>query len=114
MERDGEMVAIKSFGPGDRIELVTDRKPGSDTCYARTLHAAEEPVVRRIPGHRPPLQSGPSPTEAWAPRGDMTFSGIVVRLSPEMMILRTRSEPRRTIELRRDTRYLSEGLRADS
>jgi hypothetical protein len=114
MERDGQMVAIKSFSPGDRIELVTDRKQGSDLCYARTLHAVEQPVVRKIPGHRPPLQTGPSPTESWAPRGDMTFSGVVVRLLPEMLILRTRSEPRRTIQLRNDTRYISDGVRADS
>jgi len=114
MERDGQMVAIKSFSPGDRIELVTDRKSGSDLCYARTLHAVEQPVVRKIPGHRPPLQLGPSPTEAWAPRGDMTFSGMVVRLSPELLVLRTRSEPRQTIQLRRDTRYISDGVRADA
>jgi hypothetical protein len=114
MERDGQMVAIKAFSPGDRIELVTDRKPGSDVCYARTLHAVEQPVVRKIPGHRPPLQQGPSPTEAWAPRGDMTFSGVVVRVLPEMMVLRTRSEPRQTIQLRRDTRYMSDGVRVDA
>jgi hypothetical protein len=112
IERDGQMVAIKAFTPGDRIELVTDRRPGSDLCYARTLHSVEQPVVHRIPGHRPPLQRGPSPTEAWAPRGDMTFSGVVVRLSPEMMVLRTRSEPRQTIQLRQDTRYVSDGVRA--
>jgi hypothetical protein len=44
----------------------------------------------------------------------MTFSGMVVRLSPEMMVLRTRSEPRQTIQLRPDTRYVSDGVRADA
>jgi hypothetical protein len=114
MERDGQLVAIGAFSAGDRIELVTDHKPGSQVCYARTLHAVEQPVQRKIPGHRPQLQAGSNPTEAWAPRGDMTFSGVVVRISPELMILRTRSEPRRTIQLRHDTRYISDGLRVES
>jgi hypothetical protein len=43
----------------------------------------------------------------------MTFSGVVVRLLPEMLVLRTRSEPRQTIQLRRDTRYMSDGVRVD-
>ena len=114
MERDGQMVAIGAFGPGDRIELVTDHKPGSQVCYARTLHGVEAPPQRRVAGHRPPLQRGPSPTEVWAPRGDMTFSGMVIRVSPETMTLRTRGVARQQIQLRQDTRYLSDGLRVDA
>ena len=114
MERDGQMVAIGAFAPGDRIELVTDHKAGSQVCYARTLHAVVTPAPRRNAGRRPPLQQGPSPTESWAPRGDMTFSGIVIRVSPETMILRTRRVARQQIQLRQDTRYLSDGLRVDA
>ncbi len=109
MERDGQMVAIRAFAAGDRIELVTDRRPGSEVCYARTLHSVEAQAQRR-----PPLRRGPSPTETWAPRGDLTFSGMVVRVSPDILILRTRSEPRKTIQLRQDTRYLSDGQRVDA
>jgi len=113
MERDGQRVAIGAFGPGDRVEIVADRKPGSKVCYARTVHAVDQPVARFGPGRRPLLKLGPSPTEAWAPRGDMTFAGVVTQLTPELLVLRTRSEPRQTLLLRSDTRFMSEGQRVE-
>jgi hypothetical protein len=113
MEREGQRAAIGAFAPGDRIEIVADRRPGSDACYARTVHSVDSPVARMIPGHRPPLVRGPSPTESWAPRGDMTISGLVVRISPDLLVIRTRSDGRKEILLRQDTRYLSGGVRVD-
>jgi hypothetical protein len=113
MEREGQRAAVGAFSPGDRVEIVADHRPGSDACYARTVHSVDRPIVRMIPGRRPPLVRGPSPTETWAPRGDMTFSGLVVTVSPELMVIRTRSEGRKEILLRQDTRYLSGGMRVD-
>ena len=114
IERDGQRVAIGAFSPGDRIEILADRKTGSQACYARTIHAVEQLAVRTIPGHRPPLVRGPSPTEAWAPRGDLTFSGRVVRVSDALVVIRTRTEPNQEILLRQDTRYLAGGMRVDA
>jgi hypothetical protein len=113
MEREGQRAAVGAFSPGDRIEIVADHKPGSDACYARTLHSVDRPLVRMIPGRRPPLVRGPSPTESWAPRGDMTISGLVIRVSPELLVVRTRSDGEKQIVLRQDTRYMSGGLRVD-
>src|SRR4051794_35143818 len=58
MEREGQRAAIGAFSPGDRVEIVADQKPGSETCYVRTIHSVDRPVVRLIPGHRPPLYRG--------------------------------------------------------
>lgn len=113
MERDGQRVAVGAFAPGDRIEIVADRKPGTKTCYARTVHAVDRPVARYGPGRRPLLKLGPSPTEAWAPRGDLTFAGVVMEVTPRTLVLRTRSEPRQTLLLRSDTRFMSEGVRVE-
>ena len=114
IERDGQRVAIGAFSPGDRIEILADRKTGSQACYARTLHAVEQMPVRTVPGRRPPLVRGPSPTETWAPRGDLTFSGRVVRVTDTLMVLRTRTEPTQEILLRQDTRYLAGGVRVEA
>ncbi len=43
----------------------------------------------------------------------MTFAGVVTQLTPELLVLRTRSEPRQTLLLRSDTRFMSEGQRVE-
>jgi len=47
------------------------------------------------------------------PRGNVTFSGVVRRLSPNILVLRTREEPEKLVLLRDDTRFLDSGFPAD-
>lgn len=113
-ERDNEMVAPAAMTKGDRLEIVSDRNPGSDVCYARTVHIMDAAAVTRLgPGGRPRLRSEPSPTEAFAPRGDLTFAGVVVRVERDVLTLKTRSDGDKTILLREDTRYIGDGQRVD-
>jgi hypothetical protein len=105
MEKDGTRVAPGALREGDPLELITDRR--QDVCYMRTLRvipirrsASVKPLATR---HRPVL-------DHIYPRGNMTFAGIVLRVSPEMMVLRTRQEPEKFIMLRDDTRFMSGGF----
>ncbi len=92
---------------GDPLEVVADRKPGMRACYARIVH-----VVAALPsGHRAAEAARPPRTSEFLPqRGDRSFAGLVVRLEGSQMILKTRNGERE-LELRRDTRFLANGVR---
>ena len=112
MERDGQRIGMAVLKAGDRLELVTDRKPGSQRCYARTLRVADTPPPAN-PGYRiPPRRS--TLIDQLYPRGNLTFSGIVLRLNARMMVLRTRTQGETTVLLRPDTRYMDSGLPAEA
>lgn len=112
-DRDNQRISIPGIAHGERVELVADRPDGPDTCYARTVHVVLTPPAKPLPGGRPALTPPYSPTETFAPRGDMTFTGIVMKLTPDEVTIRTRSNGMKTIVLRRDTRYIGEGFRVN-
>jgi hypothetical protein len=110
VERDNLPIAPAALVKGDPIELLADRK--RDRCYARIIR-----VTRPSPGVTP--AAAPRPAK-WRfstnaidhiyPRGNLTFSGVIVRMTPTMLVLRTRTEREKIITLREDTRYLDSGL----
>ncbi len=112
MERDGERIAMGVLKAGDRLELVTDRKPGSQRCYARTLRVVEKPPPTN-PGYRVTARRSTLLDQLY-PRGNLTFSGVILRLNTQMMVLRTRSQGETTVLLRQDTRYMDSGLPAEA
>lgn len=114
-ERDNQRVAPAVMSTGDRVEIVSDRKPGSQSCYARTVHVMDPSAGSKAsPSARARFRRSPSPTESFAPRGDLTFAGIIVRVDPDSMILRIRSGGEQVIVLRHDTRYIGEGQRVEA
>jgi hypothetical protein len=114
-ERDLHRIGISGLKPGEPVEVVADRTPGTSNCYARTVHVVDTHAQKLAPGARPRLRSSSSPTEAWAPRGNMNISGLVVQRAPYTLTLKTRTGTE-TLLLRPDTRYVGSGLRvaADS
>lgn len=111
-ERDNQRISPPAMAAGDRVEIVADRHPGSDACYARTVHVLDTTVVRRPPGSRPrPVREVPDPTERFAPRGNLTIAGLVMRVDPNTIVIKTRTAGEQTILLRSDTQYTGEGLR---
>ncbi len=99
-ERAHEHLGVAAMRTGDRVEVVADHKDGSGLCYARTVHVLDGQSAALTSGVRPHLRSASRPTESFAPRGDMTFAGVVLRINPN---------EQRTVHLRSDTRYLSAG-----
>jgi hypothetical protein len=112
-ERDQHRIGVGGLAAGEAVEVVADHKPGLSACYARTVHVVDPRTLALGPGARPRLHTSPSPTEAWAPRGDMSISGVVVNRAKYTLTVKTRTGLE-TLVLRPDTRYLGAGLRVDA
>jgi len=109
-ERENEHIVISAMRAGDHLELVADHKPPSTRCYARTVQILDVTLPRRTASGKPGLRSHNSATELFAPRGDMTFAGIVMGINENWLTLLTRDKGRHVLLLRPDTRYLGGGL----
>lgn len=112
-ERENQRISVAATQKGDRVEILSDRKLGSEVCYARTVEIVDIRLMHVVPGVRPRVRNAVSATELFMPRGDMTVAGVVLRLDPDRVILRTRSGEHKAILLRSDTRYLTAGQMAD-
>lgn len=106
IERDKQRISIITLKPGDKIELVADYRSTAGKCYAMMVHvldAAPPPApFRRTLPYR-------SATESIFPRGNLTYAGVVMKLTPEHLLLRIRGGDEQRITLREDTRYLADG-----
>ena len=114
VERDTERVSVTGLSQGDRLEVVTDHRTPSDACYALTVHVLRAPTVYSVPGVRPRTRPAALSRDPFPSRGELTISGVVVRVTPDLLILRSRTGERKTLRLRADTRFLSEGQIANS
>lgn len=109
IERDGQRIFSGALRPEDSIEMVADRN--SSQCFARTIRVVRPQLLSSA--RRSPLPRPYRVFDQVFPRGNLTFSGVVRRISPEMLVLFTRTEPEKIVLLRDDTRYLAGGLPAD-
>lgn len=113
-EKANQRIAISALHQGDAVEIVSDKGAAPLVRYARVVHVLEESRPVRPPGSRGMYRLPRSPIDNLAPRGDITFSGIVARLSEERLVLRTRADGEKTIVRRPDTRYLEAGTQVDA
>jgi hypothetical protein len=108
LELSRQRVTVAKLEAGDPLEIITDHKPGSRDCYIRMLQV--------IPPAPPPSRVKPlaaaRPTFD-LPHGDRTVSGVIVRRNAWSITLRTR-EGEQTLLLRKDTRYLGDGVQQDA
>jgi len=110
-EHANEHVVISALAAGDHVEMVADRNPPySNDCYARTVQIVDAVAPHRTALGKPRLRLLNSATESWAPRGEMTLSGLVDTVEGNWLTIRLRDHSQRKILLRTDTRYLGEGL----
>jgi hypothetical protein len=119
VEREEMPIDVLRLRPGEKVEVLSDPLSGSLLRYARTIHAidpAPPPRAATRPGSKLDPALGPAfspglglPHEPLFPRGDMTFSGVVSRLSDGRLVLRTRSAGEQIFLLRQDTRFVADG-----
>jgi hypothetical protein len=115
LERDSRRISIGGLQKGDTLEVVSDRDENIPVHYARTVHVIE---TRLAP--RPHLTAGrarsyqASPIDLIAPRGNITFAGVVTKLTGDRIVLHTRLDGVKTVLLRLDTRYLEGGAVVDA
>ena len=87
------MIDVKRLEPGERVEVVSDVATGSVLRYARTIHVLPEPLPTR-PASAGRLRAYRSTSdraaaaERTAPTGNLTFSGVVFRLTGERLVQR--------------------------
>jgi len=112
IERDHLRIFCSRLNQGDRLEVVYDRSPEPGVRYARLASVVTPETRSRRAGLmaiRAPLLYD-DPTLSIAPRGSLTFTGVVLRLDPEGLVLRTRVNGAKWILVRRDTRFREDGL----
>jgi len=111
IERDHQRITCAKLASGDRMEIVSDRSSEPGARYARLVSVNPELRPRRrtpiVP--RAPLKYE-DPTLRFAPRGSLTFTGVVLRLESAGLVLRTRIDGEKWIVVRRDTSFREDGL----
>jgi hypothetical protein len=112
VERDEKMIEAARLMPGEKVEIVSDRAPGLNLRYARTIHViqATAPVrAQRNSGLPRPYNERLDTVRT----GTLTFSGVVYRVNADKFVLHTRDAGDLAILLRKDTRYLQDGQVVD-
>jgi hypothetical protein len=112
MEREGRRIEIAQ--KGDRLEIVSDRRADSMVCYARLVHVVDPQRAYLAPGVRPRAKASNRPIEPFGPRGNLTFSGLVMSVKSNVLTLKSRAGEYETIHLRPDTRYSTGGQTAEA
>ena len=109
-ERENEPITISGTRPGDHLEIVADPTGHAAGCYARSVKVVDVTLPRKTAAGKPRFASHNNATELLAPRGNMTFSGVVTSIAEDQLTLRMRDRSTKTLLLRLDTRYLGAGL----
>lgn len=112
IERERLRIAASSLKPGEPVEMVADRSGGP--CYARTVHVRiVSPPLSPAASLRARMRVSRAASESIVPRGNLTLTGIVLRLSETALVLRTRSQGHQTVLVRHDTGFTAGGRMVD-
>jgi hypothetical protein len=109
VEREGRRISMAAVRKGELVEIVSDRGDGAAVHYARTVHAMEARPSLQPASQTARFQLYRSPVDLLAPRGNLTYSGVIAELAADHLVIHTRQEGDRMILLRLDTRYLEGG-----
>lgn len=109
VERDSQLIEVRRLQPGEKVEVVSDVVPGSVVRYARTIHVMPDAPPRPVL----PVSRLRTNRIASVPTGNLTYSGVVFRVSAERLVLHTRQGDQPLV-LRQDTRYVENGEIVDA
>jgi hypothetical protein len=107
-ERGDRRVDLSASDKGAAVEVLPDSRQPSG-CYVKSVRFAPATANHTVswPG-RPADALRPS-LDLISGRGDLTMAGVVVKIGAHALLLRTRSNERKLILLRPDTRYFGGG-----
>jgi hypothetical protein len=107
VQRDTLSGGVSHMNPGDQVSVESDPVADSLLRYARIVRVLVPHAPRTTADGR--LQSTPFPwLDRTPPTGNLTFAGVVSRLSGQSLVLRTRTGEQ-TLLIRHDTRYVDNG-----
>ena len=115
IERDHFRISCSKLDKAEPLEIVSDRSTEPGMAYARLITVVNPEARSRrraLMAVRAPLDHE-DPTLSIAPRGSLTFTGVVLRMDDDGMVLRTRVDGEKWILVRRDTRFREDGLRVE-
>jgi hypothetical protein len=116
IERDNFRISCSKLDKAEPLEIVSDRSTEPGMAYARLITVMNpETRARRkaLMAVRAPLEHE-DPTLNIAPRGSLTFTGVVLRMDDDGLVLRTRVDGEKWIVVRHDTRFREDGLRVEA
>jgi hypothetical protein len=117
VEREHDLIDVARLHPGEKVEVVSDAIPGFVLRYARTIHVIEDPQSP----HLTATPQGPTTQgryrayrsveerERSLPTGNLTYAGVVSRLTPDRLVLRTREGGEQTLFVGKETRFVQDG-----
>ena len=98
------------FRRGATIEVVADMRGGRpDECKALTVYLRVAPMNRLMMPVRLPADPARALLDNLWARGNLTYSGVVRHIQPDLIILRVRSGQEQVVLLREDTAYSQSG-----
>lgn len=111
VEREGQGIDVPHLRAGDQVEVNSDAAGDQPLRYARSIRVTVAVPIPLAPRRLPPsrLRLSTAAEDRALPKGDLAFSGVIVRLDGMRLVLRTRTSGEQTILLRPDTRYLQNG-----
>lgn len=104
---------ITRLNPGDSLEVVTDRLTQSSRCFARMIYVVHNDV-QKFRQERPGGFALERATEHISPRGNVTYSGVVLKREGDTFLMKTRQDGVRQLRLRPDTRFVLDGNLVDA
>lgn len=112
--RDGKKIPVEEVRAGNIVEAIVDRRGEPDQCRAVTVYILAAIRVDLTAEYRRALNAQRHLLDHIFPRGRLTFAGLVLESGPDHVVLKTRSEGKKTLRLREDTRYSLDGAPADA
>jgi len=114
IERDSFRISCAKIEKGEALEIVSDRSTEPGQRYARMITVVNPEIRARraLMATRAPLHVE-DPTLSIAPRGSLTFTGMVLRMDDDGLVLRTRVNGEKWILVRGDTRFREDGLQVE-
>ena len=106
-----EAAAVKV---GGQVEAVVDRREAASACRAMTIYVRRATPDTAFDDYRRALARQRHVLDHILPRGDTTFAGVVLDHDSTHMIVKTRSDGRKEVRLRDDTRFTGDGVPADA
>lgn len=100
LERGESPIQLRDLHKGETVDVVTERTTG--VRYARLVKVT--PVRTRLP-----LWTPSETLPSLIPRGLLTFSGMVLQVSDNRLVLRLRKGEEKVFRLREDTAYRADG-----
>lgn len=105
-EKEHRRTRVSLIPAGEPVEVLSERLANPPSCRALIVRVGQQAHPQGAGTFRKPWAT---PTEAFAPRGNMLLAGVVVRVDQPYIWLRTRDGKSHVIVIRPDTRISAEG-----